>query len=205
MVDQFFGHLGPSAFLVALGAFAILSGDKGVRLTRIEAWLSICAGAIYILVDTFIMHPPLGIFDGAGHAEQEHVGLMGLVLALGLCGLVILRAGNIPPSLPVVVGVAVAALVFTGHHQHAAAGTVAHNATVLMLVVAAIFRVLERYTEYGVAIIVSGFLFFSAQMGFAMFVESSGTSPQAWVTYWATAGFISSTGFLIVRRAGEQA
>ncbi len=198
VVQQFFGHLGPSAFLVAMGAAAIVYRDNLRALNLREAWLAVVAGAAYVLADTFIMHPPLGIFSGPGHAEQEHVVIMGLVFVLGVSGLVILRRmpGKLPTAAHFVIGIAVAGLVFGNHHQHSAAGSVGHNATVLFLGVAAVFRVLDKTVEYAVAMIVTGFVFFSAQMGFAEWVEAADNSPGAWVALWATMGFASATGFM---------
>jgi len=209
VVNQFFGHLGPAMFLVAMGASAIMWRHGYLRLARIEAWIAVVAGVTYVLADTFIMHPPFGIFDGAGRGEEEHVSLMALVAALGLSGLVVLRRpkllGDNPPSVHFVVGIAVAGIVFSGHGQHSEAGTVAHNATVLMLGLAALFRVLGKMMEYGVAMIIAGYLFFSSQMGLAMYVDMSGTSPGAWVAFWATGGFLAATGFTLLRKDDDPA
>lgn len=200
VVNQFYGHYFPSIFLVAMGAVAIFERKGVVALGTKEAWLAIVAGAGYILADTFIMHPPLGVFDGAGHAESEHVSIMGMILALGISGLVVLKkyGAETPPTIHFIVGVTVASLVFLNHHQHTAAGTAAHNAVIIFLSVAALMRLLGRMEEYGVAMIVSGWVFFSSQMGLAHYVDMSGKSPGAWIAVWAMVGFISATGFMLL-------
>jgi len=199
-VQQFIGHLGPGAFLVAMGAAAIFMRGRLESLIRIECWLAPVAGGVYVLGDTFLMHPPLGVFDGAGHAEQEHVAIMGLIFFLGVSGLVAMRriAGTPPHSVYFVIGIAVVALVFLRHPQHTMAGTMGHQATILMLSLAGLFRILDKMVEYGVAMIVSGFVFFSAQMGLAMYVDMVGHSPNAWVALWIMLGFASATGFLLL-------
>lgn len=196
--QQFMGHVGPAIFLVALGAAAIFLHDKMRVLITYEALLAAFAGAAYVLADTFVMHPPWGVFDGAGHAEQEHVAIMGLVFILGVSGLVLIpRFPGTPPSAAhFIIGISVAAFVFGNHHQHTVAGTVAHMATMLFLGVAALFRLLERYIEYGVAMIVTGYVFFASQAGFAYFVDTVDNSPGAWVALWATFGFTSATVYI---------
>lgn len=198
VTQQFLGHVGPAIFLVAMGASAIFLSSKMRFLITCEASLAMFAGAVYVLADTFIMHPPWGVFDGAGHAEQEHVSIMGLVFILGLSGFVMLRKypGTPPSAAHFIIGIAVAAFVFGNHHQHTVAGTVAHHATMLFLGVAAVFRLLERYTEYGVAMIVTGYVFFASQAGFAYFVDTMDNSPGAWVALWATLGFASASVYL---------
>lgn len=200
VINQFWGHFGPATFLVALGAVAIFERKGVVSLGTKEAWLAIVAGGGYILADTFIMHPPLGVFDGAGHAEQEHVAIMGMILALGVSGLVILKkyGAETPPTIHFVVGITVASLVFLSHHQHTVAGTVAHNATIIFLSVSALMRLLGRMEEYGVAMILSGWVFFCSQMGLAHYVDMVNKSPGAWVALWAMFGFISATGFMLL-------
>ena len=198
VVQQFYGHLGPAIFLVALGAAALFHHDNLMRLIKMESWLAIVAGALYVLADTFIMHPPWGVFDGAGKAENEHVTIMGLVMVLGISALVVMRVKGsaIPTSAHFAIGIAVASLVFLGHDQPTMAGTMGHKATVIMLVLAGAFRVLEKMTEYAIAIIVSGFVFYSSQMGFAIAMDVGGHSGGAWVAFWATIGFVAATGYL---------
>ena len=197
-VQQFYGHLGPGIFLVAMGASAMFLRDDFRRLSWIEASLALAAGTVYVLADTFLMHPPWGVFDGAGHAEQEHVSLMGLVAMLGLSGLVVLfkNPGAVPTAAHFVVGVAVVALVFLNHGQHTMSGSTGHNATLIVLGTAALLRVLGKYTEYGVAMIVAGFVFFSSQNGLAQAIDAGGHSGGAWAAMWAMFGFISATGFM---------
>lgn len=200
IVQQFYGHLGPGAFIVAMGAAALFFASDFRRLNRIEAWLAIVAGGLYVLADTFIMHPPLGVFDGAGHAEQEHVALMGLILVLGASGLVVLR--RYPTGLPAgahfLVAILLVAMVFLNHHQHTQAGTVGHQATVVLLIAAGLFRIFDKIVEYGITMVVTGYVFFSSQMGLAMFVDMGGHSPGAWVAAWATLGFLAATGVVLL-------
>ncbi len=205
MVQQFWGHLGPAAFLVAMGASAMYLRGRMQILISTEAWLAIAAGGVYILADTFIMHPPWGIFDGAGHSEQEHVALMGLILALGVSALILQRrmGARFSPTIHFVIGAAAAGMVFMNHHQHTVAGTVGHNATLVMLLVAVVFRMMGNLVEYGMAMIVTGFVFFCSQMGFAMYVDMSGNSAGAWVAGWAMGGFLAATGYLAMAPHGE--
>ena len=78
--NQFFGHVGPAIMLVLVGVLA-LNSEK-ITLGRFVL-LGACAGAVasflYVFIDTFIIHPPLGIFDGAGVAEQQPVGIILLI------------------------------------------------------------------------------------------------------------------------------
>ncbi|MDF0601742.1 hypothetical protein P1J78_13435 [Psychromarinibacter sp. C21-152] len=198
IVQQFYGHLGPGAFLVAMGAAALFFAAEFRRLNRIEAWLAIVAGAAYVLADTFIMHPPLGVFDGAGPGEQEHVSIMGLILVLGISGLVVLRRHpeGFPTGAHFLIPIAIVAMVFLNHHQHTQAGTIGHQATLIVLGAAALFRVLGKVVEYGIAMIVTGYVFFSSQMGLAMYVDMNHTSGGAWVAAWATLGFVAATVFI---------
>ncbi len=198
IVQQFYGHIGPAIFLVAMGASALFFARNFRKLNYIEAWLAIAAGAAYVVADTFIMHPPWGVFDGAGHAEQEHVAIMGMFFVLGVSGLVVLRRfpGCFPTGAHFLIGAAVAALVFLNHHQHTVAGTIAHNATLFVAGAAVLFRILGKITEYAITMIVTGFVFYSSQMGFAMYIDMANNSGGAWVALWATIGFASATGFL---------
>ena len=90
--NQFFGHVGPAILLVLVGVLALnfkkLTLD---RLVLLEAYAGIAASVFYIIIDTFISHPPLGIFDGAGVAEQQHVGIM---LLIGAGGFLIIGGGG---------------------------------------------------------------------------------------------------------------
>lgn len=198
IVQQFIGHLGPAAFLVSIGAVALFWRNDLRRMVTIEAWLAIAAGGLYVLGDTFLMHPPLGVFDGAGLAEEEHVAIMGLIFVLGVSVLLIMRRmpAMAPMSMHFVIGIAVAAMIFLNHHQHTVAGAIGHQATLVMLAISALFRVLEKTVEYAFAVIAAGYVFFSSQMGFAMYVDMAGNSGGAWVGLWSALGFASATGFL---------
>jgi len=198
IVQQFYGHIGPAIFLVALGAAALFMRDNLYALNMREAQLAVIAGAAYVLADTFIMHPPFGVFDGAGNAEQEHVSIMGLVFVLGVSGIVLLKRNGraLPTSAHFVIGIAFASMVFLNHHQHTVAGTIGHQATIMALGAAALFRVLDKMTEYAITIIVAGFIFFASQMGFAMAIDMGGHSAGAWFALWASLGMASATGFV---------
>ena len=206
-VQQFIGHLGPAAFLVAAGAVTMFYRNNLVALTRREAWLATIGGAAYILGDTFVMHPPFGVFDGAGVAEQQHVSIMWVIFVLGISLFVLLRKPElgIPTSAYFVVGVAVVILIFSQHPQHTAAGATAHTATLILLGLAGLFRVLGKMVEYAILMIVTGFVFFSAQMGFAMYADMAGRDGGAWVAMWAAFGLASATGYLAMVRPAESA
>jgi hypothetical protein len=201
-VQQFFGHLGPAAFLVAAGAVTLFYRNSLVALTWREAWLATVGGAAYILGDTFVMHAPFGVFDGAGVAEQQHVSIMFVIFVLGISLFVLLRKPDlvIPTSAYFVVGVAVVILIFSQHPQHSAAGGTAHMATLILLGLAALFRMLGKMVEYAILMIVTGFVFFSAQMGFAMYADMAGRDGGAWVAMWAAFGLASATGYLAMVR-----
>lgn len=186
--------------LVSLGAAAIFLRSNLRSLLVIEAWLAMVGGGLYVLGDTFIIHPPFGVFDGAGHAEQEHVALMGLVFVLGASGLVALRKLALAPPVSVyyLVGVVMVAIVFLNHGQHTVSGTTGHNATILLLAASVLFRMLDKTVEFAFAVITSGFVFFSAQMGFAMAVDMADNSGGAWVALWTMLGMASATGFVLL-------
>ncbi len=200
VVQQFLGHLGPGAFIVAMGAAALFLHSDIRGLTRLESYLAILAGAGYVIGDTFIMHPPWGIFSGPGRAEQEHVSIMGLVLVLGISGLVLQRkfAGQVASSVHLFVAVSVVAIVFGTHPQHSVTGAIGHYATMLFLAGALVFRILDKFIEYAIAMIIAGFVFFGAQTGFAEYVDTAGNSPGAWIALWSMLGFVSATGFLAI-------
>ncbi|PSL20909.1 hypothetical protein [Shimia abyssi] len=206
IIDQFWGHFSMGGGLVIVGGLAILSAGHIGFYNRCEAWGMIIFATIYILADTFIMHPPFGVFDGAGHAEQEHVSLMGTFLVIGISGLVMMHKFGEDTSLAinVIVAFAVLAMVFLNHHQHTVTGTAAHNATILFLSVAAVLRLFKRQTEFGIAMVVSGWIFFSSQMGFAHFVDMSGNSPGAWIALFSIFGFVSAMGFVLMSPGAGQ-
>ena len=63
-VLQFFGHLGPAMLFAGAGLISISGKIDTRRIIRLEAYLALGTALLYVLVDTFIIHPPLGIFDG---------------------------------------------------------------------------------------------------------------------------------------------
>ena len=81
---QFFGHLGPVILLASAGLISISGRMALPRLIRIEAYMALGVAFVYLLVDSFIIHPPLGIFDGAGATEQQHVSLFLMLGGLAL-------------------------------------------------------------------------------------------------------------------------
>ena len=205
VLQQFFGHMGPAIFLVAAGVAALYLRHNLRRLAVWEAWLAVFGGGLYVLADTFLMHPPWGVFDGAGQAEQEHVAITSFIFVLGVSMLVLMRKipGYLPTSAHFVIGVVVTSMVFLNHHQHTVSGTVGHEATIVLLAAAAVFRVLDKTVEYAITMIVVGFVFYSSQQGFAEYVDTAGNSPGAWVALWITMGFASTIGFLALAPADE--
>jgi hypothetical protein len=205
VVQQFLGHIGPGAFLVGMGVAAIFLHKNTRTLTRYECYLAILAGAAYVLADTFIMHPPWGVFSDPGQAEQEHVSIMAMVFMLGVSGLVLQRkfANSLPAAAHFFVGVSVVAIVFGNHPQHTVTGGVGHYATMLFLAGAVVFRIMDRYIEYAVLMIITGFVFFGSQTGLAEYVDTVGNSAGAWIALWSTLGFVSATGFLALSPGDE--
>lgn len=98
-VLQFFGHLGPAMLFASAGLTSMSRTLDMRRLIQIEAYLALGAASLYILVDTFIMHPPLGVFDGAGRAELQHVSLNLMLLGLAAFVLVTTRYTEVLPSI----------------------------------------------------------------------------------------------------------
>ena len=149
-VLQFFGHLGPAMLFAGAGLLSISGKIDTRRLIRFEAYLALGAAFPYLLVDSFIIHPPFGIFDGAGIAEQQHVSLNLMLIGLAAFVLVTLRHTEVLPSIQILIAAAAFAVVFSAHEQHSAITVVGHNATIVFVVLAAVLRLLDRMFEYGV-------------------------------------------------------
>lgn len=198
--NQFFGHLGPMALFVVCGVAGLTVGRQSATLIRWEALAGILAAAVYVLADTFLAHPPLGIFDGAGHAEQQHVGLMLAIGAAGAFALVLLQRFGVRTGLHIAISAALFSMVILSHEQHNMAGMMAHLATAVFLGLAAVLRLLERMMEYGVLMILAGYAFFSGQMGLTMFATASRIDAAAWACYAAALGLLVAVIYLGMAR-----
>ena len=203
-VLQFFGHLGPAMLFAGAGLISISGRIDKPRLIRFEAYLALGAAFLYILADTFIIHPPFGIFDGAGLAEQQHVSLNLLLIGLASFVLVTLRYTDVLPSVQILIAAAAFAVVFSVHEQHGAITMVGHNATTLFVVLAALLRLLDRMFEYGVLLLIAAHTFFSSQMGLTRFAEDVGIDASAWSAYWITAGCLAAAAYLVAIRTLPQ-
>ena len=199
-VIQFFGHLGPAMLFTGAGLISISGKIDTHRLIRFEAYLALVAAFLYLLVDSFIIHPPFGIFDGAGIAEQQHVSLNLMLIGLASFVLVTLRYTDVLPSVQILIAAAAFAVVFSAHEQHSAISVVGHNATTVFLVLAAVLRLIDRMVEYGVILLIGAHTFFSSQMGLARFAEELGIDPTAWSAYWITAASLAAAAYLTAMR-----
>jgi hypothetical protein len=199
-VIQFFGHLGPAMLFASAGLISISRKIDTRRLIRLEAYLALGAASVYVLVDSFIIHPPFGIFDGAGTAEQQHVALNLMLIALASFVLVTLRYTEVLPSIQILIAAAAFAVVFSEHGQHSAVSMVGHNATIVFVVLAAVLRLLDRMFEYGVILLIAAHTFFSSQMGLARFAEEVGIDPATWSAYWITAAALAAAAYLRAMR-----
>ena len=194
--NEFFGHLVPSALLVA-SAVLTMTGPADARvLVRWEGRLGVIAGVLYILGDTFYSHPPLGVLDNPGAAEQFHVGFMSLIAAVGVFAILYVRALDRATGLHTLVLAAAFALFVTGHHQHSEASVMSHNASALFAMIAAIFRVSGRRVEYGICMTAAAYLFFSGQMSFALFSTAYRVQSVPWVCAWTAAGVLVASAYL---------
>ena len=199
-VPQFFGHLGPAMLLAGAGLISISGSIEKPRLIRLEAYLALVAATLYILIDSFIMHPPFGIFDGAGAAEQQHVALNLLLIGLAGFVLVTLRYTEVLPSVQILIAAAAFAVVLSAHEQHSATMTTGHNATTVFVLLAAGLRLLDRMFEYGVVLLTAAHTFFGSQVGLTRFAEEVGIDPAAWSAYWITAGCLAATVYVVAMR-----
>lgn len=205
--NEFLGHLLPGSILVASAILTMAGPADMTRLVRAEGWIGFVAGAAYVLGDTFYSHPPYGVFDGAGQAEQFHVGFMSLIAAVGLFALLYVRVAGKPTALHVVVLTAAFALFVGGHHQHSEASALAHNACAVFAVVGAIFRVMGRRVEYGVCLFLTAYLFFAGQVGFGAFMARFHIDGVPWISAWAALAVFVAAAYMAAfpdaaRRAG---
>ncbi len=204
-VLQFFGHLGPAMLFASAGLTSMSRTLDMRRLIQIEAYLALGAASLYILVDTFIMHPPLGIFDGAGRAELQHVSLNLMLLGLAAFVLVTTRYTEVLPSIQILIAAAAFAVVFLQHEQHSAVSIVGHSATTVFVLLAGVLRLLDRMFDYGVVLLITAHTFFSSQMGLARFADEAGIPPTAWLVLWITAASVAAAAYIAVmgRQPGE--
>ena len=155
---------------------------------------------LYLLIDSFIIHPPFGIFDGAGTAEQQHVSLYLMLGGLAAFSLATLRYTEVLPSIQILIAAAVFTVVLSAHEQHNAISMVGHNATIVFLVLAGVLRLLDRMFEYGVLLFIAAHTLFSSQIGLARFGEEVGIDPAAWSAYWITAASLVVAAYLAAMR-----
>ncbi len=199
-VLQFFGHLGPAMLFASAGLISISGRIDTPRLIRIEAYLALVLAFLYLLIDSFIIHPPFGIFDGAGTAEQQHVSLYLMLAGLAAFLLATLRYTDVLPSIQILIAAAAFAVVFSVHEQHNAVSMVGHNATTVFLVLAGVLRLLDRMFEYGVILFIAAHTLFSSQIGLTRFAEEVGIDPAAWSAYWITAASLAAAAYLAAMR-----
>ena len=154
---------------------------------------------LYLLIDSFIIHPPFGIFDGAGTAEQQHVSLYLLLAGIAALVLATLRYTEVLPSIQILI-VTAFAVVLSAHGQHNAIRMVGHNATTAFLVLVGVLRLLDRMFEYGLLLFIAAHTLFSSQIGFARFAEEVGIDPTAWSAYWITAASLAAAAYLAAMR-----
>ncbi len=197
---QFFGHFGPSILFVAAGLISFSGRIDTPRLIRIEAYLALVLALLYVLIDSFIIHPPFGVFDGAGAPEQQHVSLYLMLGGLGVFVLATLRYTERLPSIQVLIAAAAFGLVLLAHGQHNAIGTVGHYATTVFLVLAGVLRLFDRMFEYGVLLLIAAHTLFGSQIGLARFAEEVGIDPSAWSAYWITASTLVAAGYIAAMR-----
>ena len=195
-VLQFFGHVAPAILFVSAGLISILGRLDTRRLIRIEAYLALVLAVLYLLIDSFIIHPPLGIFNGAGTAEQQHVSLYLMLGGLGVFSLATLRYTEVLPSIQILIAAAAFAVVLTAHEQHNVVSMVGHNATIVFVILAGVMRLLDRMFEYGVLALIAAHTLFSSQIGLARFAEEVGIDPAAWSAYWITGGCLAAAAYL---------
>lgn len=194
--NEFLGHVGPGTLLVASGVLAMAGPRDERRAVSWEGGLAVLAGVGYVAADTFYAHPPWGVFDGAGQAEQFHVGFMSLVAVAGILAVVFVRTLGRPTGLHALLLAAAFTLFVTGHHQHSEASALSHNACALFALLAAGFRVMGRRVEYGICIIAAAYLFFSGQLAFAGVTAAWRIQPVAWVSVWTALGLLVGTAYL---------
>ena len=197
---QFFGHLGPAILFASAGLISISGRIDTPRLIRIEAYLALVLASLYLLIDSFIIHPPFGIFDGAGTAEQQHVSLYLLLAGITALVLATLRYTEVLPSIQILIAATAFAVVLSAHGQHNAISMVGHNATTAFLVLAGVLRLLDRMFEYGLLLFIAAHTLFSSQIGLARFAEEVGIDPTAWSAYWITAASLAAAAYIVAMR-----
>lgn len=200
--NQFFGHVGPAILLVVVGALA-LNHERITpgRFVLLEAYAGVTASVLYIIIDTFISHPPLGIFDGSGTAEQQHVGIMLLIGIASVFAIIAHKKFNLQTGVHVLFAAMVFSIVIVIHHQHAPVATLAHYTTAIYVIIAALFRVFGRIMEYGFCLVIAGYVWASSQMGFAMYAGTIRIDPGAYVCYWTAIGMLVALIYILMVRS----
>ena len=202
--NQFFGHVGPAILLVLVGVLALnyrrITLD---RLVLLEAYAGITASVLYIVIDTFISHPPLGIFDGAGVAEQQHVGIMFVIGVCSLFAIIAHKKFDLRTGVHVLFAAMVFSIVIVKHHQHTPVASLAHYATAIYVMVAALFRISGRILEYGFCLVIAGYVWASSQMGFAMHAGKIRIDAGAYVSFWTAIGMFVALIYILLARSGE--
>ena len=200
--NQFFGHVGPAILLVLVGVLALnfkkLTLD---RLVLLDAYAGIAASVFYIIIDTFISHPPLGIFDGAGVAEQQHVGIMLLIGVSSIFAIIAHKKFDLRTGVHVLFAAMVFSIVIVKHHQHTPVASLAHYATAIYVMVAALFRISGRILEYGFCLVIAGYVWASSQMGFAMYAGKIRIDAGAYVSYWTAIGMLVAMVYILLARS----
>lgn len=199
--NQFFGHVGPAIMLVLVGVFA-LNSEKNTtdRFVLLEAYAGITASVLYIVIDTFVSHPPLGIFDGSGVAEQQHVGIMMLIGIASVFAIIAHKKFDLRTGVHVLFAAMVFSIVIVVHHQHTPVASLAHYATAVYVIIAAMFRVFGRILEYGFCLVIAGYVWASSQMGFAMYAGKIRIDPGAYVCYWTAIGMLVALIYILMVR-----
>jgi hypothetical protein len=122
---------------------------------------------------------------------------MSLIATVGFFTMVYVRTLDRATGIHALILSAAFALFVTGHQQHGAGSVLSHNASALFAVIAAIFRVGGRRTEYGICMIAAAYLFFSGQMSFALFSTAFRVEPVAWVCAWTAVGVLAAAAYLV--------
>jgi len=199
--NQFFGHTGPAIFLVLAGVLALNVNKITLdNLVLLEAYAGVTASVLYITIDTFIIHPPLGIFDGAGVAEQQHVGIMLLIGVSSVFAIIAHKKFDLRTGVHILFAAIVFSIVILKHHQHSPVAGLAHYATAVYVMVAALFRISGRILEYGFCLVIVGYVWASSQMGFAMHAGKIRIDAGAYVAYWTAIGMLVALVYILLAR-----
>ena len=204
--NQFFGHVGPAILLVLVGVLALNTEKTTLdRFVLLEAYAGVTASVLYIFIDTLFSHPPLGIFDGAGHAEQQHVGVMLVIGVVSVFAIIAHKKFDLRTGIHILFAAMVFSIVIVTHHQHTPVASLAHYATAIYVMVAAVFRVFGRILEYGLCLVIAGYVWASSQMGFAMYAGKIRIDAGAYVCYWTAFGMLIAVIYVLLSRPARKA